>query len=1026
MNPIHRDLFQAIHEGRWLSIEYRNGSHQTTRYWIGILDLNIARRSLSVEGLHLGQYTLKRLDTVYIDSILSSQVLEGSYCPVNQALVRDIRENPHKYKTLFGQVANLKILDYLENCSRMDTTPYKTDFSLVRYLDRDSFHGDVYPLDEEQFRRIVQEFQIRADRDQRQRRGGEETGQPGAASGRRLVLQQLAMNVLSIHTSRGLYVLACRRLNLDVKNRCLKPAEDITVCREFTVSGTRESIRRYLDAEDYELLQDFERNQEQIKDAITRTSRGISGVDDMPYVIGLGMDVPLDLHREYGAILDMYQKGQVPVPVRAFFGDLLDRPRSRRTMPITLMDRRINLDQLLAIDHAMKYPVAYVQGPPGTGKTNTILNTILTAFFNERTVLFTAYNNHPIDGVVEKLTSLTYRDKRIPFPVIRLGNSQKVREALTLMRALYEQTREIPVYDKTLSRNRDNQAERMKRLSGLLRRYEDKLDLKERGETIGRLLEYSQSWSDSMQMLPFEADLKGRQLARVNRQLEKLGEITDADALALLEDDGEELKKYLYYTSVKYIQKLDTPAGQRLREILFMEEEEERLGAFQDYLGETENLRQFLWIFPVVATTCISAHRLGGPENHFDMTVMDEASQCNLAVGLVPVIRGKNLMLVGDPQQLNPVILLDEVANRKLRERYGVSQEYDYRRNSLYKAFLACDSVSDEVLLRYHYRCNRKIIDFNNQKYYNSRLLIRSGSGEPHPLVYVNVADGRTDCRNTAPAEVEEILRYAGAHRDKSIGVITPFVNQRKAIEQRLKEAHLDHVTCGTVHAFQGDEKDVILFSTAITDDTFAGTYDWLKNNKELINVATSRAREQLIVLANSRNLERLHGKGEEDDDLYDLVRYVKSNGTTRVAAREAGSRALGIKPFSTQTEEAFLQNLNHALENIWLSQSRFTVEKEVAVSQVFQENLSGSDLFYSGRFDFVVYEQGGSGKYPVLAIELDGKEHFESDVVMARDRKKQEICKAHHLELIRVENSYARRYQHIKGILEAYFKIRH
>ena len=120
------------------------------------------------------------------------------------------------------------------------------------------------------------------------------------------------------------------------------------------------------------------------------------------------------------------------------------------------------------------------------------------------------------------------------------------------------------------------------------------------------------------------------------------------------------------------------------------------------------------------------------------------------------------------------------------------------------------------------------------------------------------------------------------------------------------------------------------------------------------------------------------------------------------------------------------MATLNHALENIWLSQSRFTVEKEVAVAQVFEDNVSGSDLFYSGRFDFVVYEQRSAGKYPVLAIELDGKEHFDNEIVMARDRKKQAICKAHELELIRVENSYARRYQHIKGILEAYFKIRH
>lgn len=117
---------------------------------------------------------------------------------------------------------------------------------------------------------------------------------------------------------------------------------------------------------------------------------------------------------------------------------------------------------------------------------------------------------------------------------------------------------------------------------------------------------------------------------------------------------------------------------------------------------------------------------------------------------------------------------------------------------------------------------------------------------------------------------------------------------------------------------------------------------------------------------------------------------------------------------------------LNHALENIWLSQNRFSVEKEVAVSQVFEDNVNYSELFYSGRFDFVVYEQKGVKKYPVLVIELDGKEHHESDIVILRDQKKQEICKAHHMELIRVENSYARRYQHIKGILEAYFKVRH
>ena len=58
-----------------------------------------------------------------------------------------------------------------------------------------------------------------------------------------------------------------------------------------------------------------------------------------------------------------------------------------------------------------------------------------------------------------------------------------------------------------------------------------------------------------------------------------------------------------------------------------------------------------------------------------------------------------------------------------------------------------------------------------------------------------------------------------------------------------------------------------------------------------------------------------------------------------QVTQKKTYSRALGVKPFSTATEEAFLENLTHALENIWLSQNRFTVRKEVAISQVFQDN---------------------------------------------------------------------------------------
>lgn len=73
-----------------------------------------------------------------------------------------------------------------------------------------------------------------------------------------------------------------------------------------------------------------------------------------------------------------------------------------------------------------------------------------------------------------------------------------------------------------------------------------------------------------------------------------------------------------------------------------------------------------------------------------------------------------------------------------------------------------------------------------------------------------------------------------------------------------------------------------------------------------------------------------------------------------------------------------------------------------------------------------MVYEKLGKREFPILAIELDGKEHFEDEVVKNRDRKKDSICKEHNLQLIRVENSYARRYNHIKDILIKYFSAAH
>ena len=343
MTGVYAAVFKAIHEGKWLTIEYRNRNEQTTRYWIAIRELRLPRGVLVVDGLHLGQLTVQEL-SIYLDRIRSAELVEGSWCPVNEALVADIEENPNQYAALFSNPVNLRVLDYLAACNRLDSVPYKTDYALIRHLDGDSFSGGRLPLNDAQFREIVENFQQRTQ----------------GPAGRKLHIQQLGLNLISVDTPRGLYVLAYRPLVLDVKKRELRPRDEIVLCREFTIQGDKVSLRQFLDPEDYDLLDRLEQNLERIKDRVTANNPQLRGVNDMPYLVAIGRDVHVDLDYEYRGILDLYdgdrtdgKSGPTP-PIRAFFGEMTTRPRRRKSFPLALLNRRINLDQLLAINSAMR------------------------------------------------------------------------------------------------------------------------------------------------------------------------------------------------------------------------------------------------------------------------------------------------------------------------------------------------------------------------------------------------------------------------------------------------------------------------------------------------------------------------------------------------------------------------------------------------------------------------------------------------------------------------------------------------
>lgn len=1021
MNSVAKNIFRALHEGKWLYVEYKNQRGAFSRFWIGIKSMLFFGPpenlfcTIQCKGLHLGDYTLADDMRLEFSRICSAQIVDGTYMPVNKDALDDIDLHPAKYQAVFDGAANLKILNYLSDCNKMEGAPsINKDFHLVQTLDDETLQsqGGDYALDETQFRTLVDAFH--KENRARQHFGAREAN-------------QLCINKLGVYTKQGLYVLAYREVLFDVTNRTLKPSGKISFNGEFCVdvkSKKIESIRKFIAAEDAYLLDDFESNIQEIEDLIQKRSANAK-IDDRPYFLCLARNCNVDLEKEYEAIFEMYDKGKASVPIKAFFGELHESKKNAEPCPLALLNNNLNLDQLLSIYNAMNYPVSYVQGPPGTGKTSTIVNAILSAFFNGKTVLFSSYNNHPIDGVFQTLASLRYKrrdgaDCTIPFPILRLGNSEKVKEAVAHINSLYKICKDIPVYRSTLLRDKGDKIERTKKLVALLELHKEALELGERKNTLEAML--SKGVSMEMRLV-----LEGQQLSAIKKREAEIPKIDDADALALLENDKDDFMKYLYFTSASYIKRLAEPEYNELRSILAMNDEDKRAAAFNKYTSFDENLVLLQKLFPVIATTCISSHRLGSGKARFDITIIDEASQCDTATALVPIMRGDALMLVGDTQQLNPVITLDKTINAALKEKYGVSDDYDYISNSIYKTFLANDSVSEEILLRNHYRCAKDIIEFNNKKYYNEKLNVLSQRRFAEPLVFCDVNETRTTVKNTAPQEAKEIVRYIKQNPEKKIGIITPFRNQKELIEYSLKEAGVPPgaYSCGTVHAFQGDEKDVVLFSLALGEATRQKTYEWLKNNRELINVATSRAKDKLVIFSNGKALETLHRRSDKEkgDDIYELANYVKANGAYKITPRENNSRALGTKPYKTETEEEFLTTLNHALSNIISENKRYSVETEVQASHIFEKDKSNSDYFYRCSFDFVVYQIGFRGKkMPLLAIELNGREHYENEAVKARDAVKKKICRDQGFTLIEVRNSYARRYNFIKEILSGYF----
>ena len=273
-----------------------------------------------------------------------------------------------------------------------------------------------------------------------------------------------------------------------------------------------------------------------------------------------------------------------------------------------------------------------------------------------------------------------------------------------------------------------------------------------------------------------------------------------------------------------------------------------------------------------------------------DILVIDEASQCDIASAIPMILRAKRAVIIGDPLQLRHITRVQKYEQEYVTDLLGLEKlQLDYVNKSLYDySFnLATKSRLESVFLQEHYRCHPEIIEFSNQHFYERRLgqtmLIQTHSNQfkfgDIGINWIHVNGEMHSKKNINSAEINKTIdlaqRLSTQNPSASIGIVTPFRDQYKEIFSKLPQELLDKIKVDTVHKYQGDEKDIIIFSPVISNNVTAGKAMFLSRNEYLINVAITRAKSALYIVGNYDYCLKLKN-GKVSAPLSQLASYVK------------------------------------------------------------------------------------------------------------------------------------------------------
>ena len=695
-----------------------------------------------------------------------------------------------------------------------------------------------------------------------------------------------------------------------------------------------------------------------------------------------------------------------------------------------------NASQKKAVENALTNQVSVIQGPPGTGKTQTILNIIANLLLAKKSVLVVSNNNSAVDNVAEKLEK-----EGLGFLVAKLGSVEnkeffianqqnyplmdnwKFEEVNSIKQQVTQALKDVSLCFDGQSKYALLKSE----LDALLK--ETKYDIMHNEVSDNHKWLFNKP-SKKLMSVRLQYGILMENSKKVSHfQMLKWSFALGFKIYKLLKSEPQTVIKAFesaYYVARKRelenellsiensLKTIDI--SQRVTDLRQLSLKVLKNSVAKRFTGERKRFtltsikpqtEAFLKEYPVVLSTTYSAKACISKDMVFDYLIMDEASQVDIKTGALALSCAMNAVIVGDDKQLpNVVSQEEEIALNAIQSTYHVDEKYQATTNSFLQSCVKVLKDAPVTLLREHYRCHPRIIDFCNQRFYNGELIaMTSDNNEGKVLQVIKTVPGNHARGHFNQREIDVIIQEVMPEysTSDSVGIITPYRDQAIAINQALGKD-----VASTVHKFQGRECDAIIMSMVDNIPTD------FSDDPNLMNVAISRAKTKLCIVVNGNEMP-------SNSNLAQLISYIQYNNfevkeskihsVFDILYKQYTAERLAYEVQSGKVSEYLSENIIYdtlvkAIDKVQMSNCDVVCHYPLSRLITDFNGLETQEIAFItnalSHVDFLVYNS--ITKKPLMTIEVDGwKYHNQTEVQQSRDKLKDNILSKYGLKPYRI-----------------------